>query len=368
MSYMANQKRNKISKNHSLNLALAFELAKINLGSTKENPSVGCVVIKNDTVISNGYTSFNGRPHAEKNALSKKLDYKNALVYVTLEPCSHYGKTPPCANLIKKKKIGSVFFSYYDQDKRSKKKIKDKLLKNKIKVKKINSNISKNFYQSYYLQHSGKIPLVDAKLAFSKDNYTKDKRKKYITNLYSLNRAHYYRSIYNCLISTSKSINEDNSLLNCRIKGLEHKSPDLVIIDRYMKIRKNLKLFKNKGKRKIWLITLRKNISKINFLKKKGVKIIFLNSLSSIKDFKNLFLKLKKMNYTRILIESGVTFLSELINKRFINNVYLFKSDINLGKNGLKKANSIFRKVKVTNEIKVNLLGNKLFIGKIKNV
>ena len=135
-----------------------------------------------------------------------------------------------------------------------------------------------------------------------------------------------------------------------------------------MKIRKNLKLFKNKGKRKIWLITLRKNISKINFLKKKGVKIIFLNSLSSIKDFKNLFLKLKKMNYTRILIESGVTFLSELINKKFINNVYLFKSDINLGKNGLKKADSIFRKVKVTNEIKVNLLGNKLFIGKIKNV
>ena len=98
---MANQRKNSNTdlNNHYINLA--FELAKINLGRTKENPSVGCVVVKNNSVISSGYTSINGRPHAEFNAL-KKINFKNASLYVTLEPCSHYGKTPPCTNIIKK--------------------------------------------------------------------------------------------------------------------------------------------------------------------------------------------------------------------------------------------------------------------------
>ena len=75
---MASQKRNKIQAKHIENLALAFELAKINLGSTKENPSVGCVVEKDGSIISSGFTSINGRPHAEYNALSKNLNFKDA--------------------------------------------------------------------------------------------------------------------------------------------------------------------------------------------------------------------------------------------------------------------------------------------------
>ena len=72
MSYMANQKRNRFLNKHLENLTLAFELAKINLGSTNENPSVGCIVEKDGSIISSGYTSVRGRPHAEFNALKKK--------------------------------------------------------------------------------------------------------------------------------------------------------------------------------------------------------------------------------------------------------------------------------------------------------
>ena len=92
---------------------MAFELAKINLGSTKKNPSVGCIVEKNNTVLSSGHTSLDGRPHAEFNALNKKIDFKNSNLYVTLEPCSHFGKTPPCTSIIKKKKSKSCFFFLY---------------------------------------------------------------------------------------------------------------------------------------------------------------------------------------------------------------------------------------------------------------
>ena len=94
------RKKSKFSRNHLNYIKLAFEQAKINLGSTGENPSVGCVVVKNEAVLSSGFTSINGRPHAEQNALSKKINFKGATMYVTLEPCSHYGLTPPCTNII----------------------------------------------------------------------------------------------------------------------------------------------------------------------------------------------------------------------------------------------------------------------------
>ena len=89
-----------IKKNYSYFIKLAFEQAKINLGSTGTNPSVGCVIEKNGSIISSGFTSINGRPHAEFNALNKKIKFKNANAYTSLEPCSHYGKTPPCTNII----------------------------------------------------------------------------------------------------------------------------------------------------------------------------------------------------------------------------------------------------------------------------
>ena len=86
-------------------MKLALDKAYEHLGSTKDNPSVGCVVVKNNSIISSGNTSLNGRPHAEFNALNKKLNFKGAKIYVTLEPCVNYGKTPPCIDIIKKKGI-----------------------------------------------------------------------------------------------------------------------------------------------------------------------------------------------------------------------------------------------------------------------
>ena len=94
-----------MTRNHNYYLDLAFQLAEKNLGQNKLNPSVGIVVVKDDTVISSGVTSLYGRPHAEFNALYTNKNYSGASLYTTLEPCTHYGKTPPCVNIIIKKKI-----------------------------------------------------------------------------------------------------------------------------------------------------------------------------------------------------------------------------------------------------------------------
>ena len=102
-----------INQNNSFFIKLAFNQAANNLGSTGPNPSVGCIVEKNGTVLSSGCTSINGRPHAEYNALNKKINFKNSNIYITLEPCSHYGLTPPCVNKIIRKTYNRPFTVFY---------------------------------------------------------------------------------------------------------------------------------------------------------------------------------------------------------------------------------------------------------------
>ena len=357
MSYMANRKRNRQPNKHLDYLALAFELAKINLGSTKENPSVGCVVEKNGSIISSGHTSVNGRPHAEFNALNKNINFKGSNMYITLEPCSHKGKTPPCTNIIKKKGIKNVYFTINDFDDRSKNKSKNILAKKNIST--FNSYLKKkslDFYKSYYRFKKNKSPIIDAKIAISADYYTKDRKNKWITNERSRKLTHLLRSKYNALLSTSKSINKDNSLLDCRITGLTNKSPNLIILDRNLIIKKNLDLFKIKIKRKIYIYTTKFDKNKIKWLRRKNVKVILVDGMKSKEDFNNIFQSFIKLGFSRVFIETGLTFINFLIINEFINNIYIFKTNINLKKNGLNNSsNKLIKKIKLKNKLKVNL-------------
>ena len=241
--------------NHKFFLHLAFQIAEKNLGKTGLNPSVGSIVVNNDTVISSGVTSINGRPHAEFNALNKVKNTAGSTLYTSLEPCVHRGKTPPCTDIIIKKKIKNVFFGLEDPDRRTFKKAKKILNSNGIKTKLIRSKKYNNFYRSYIINKKFKIPFISAKIAISKDYFTINKNDKWITNNFSRKITHLIRSQHDGIISTSKSINYDNALLNCRIEGLNEFKPDLFIVDLNLKLKKNLLLNKILKKRKTYLIT-----------------------------------------------------------------------------------------------------------------
>lgn len=359
---MANLKNNSKFKN-SYFLSLAFEQAKVNLGSTATNPSVGCVVEKDGVLLSSGRTSIKGRPHAEFNALKKKINFRNSNIYITLEPCSHYGVTPPCTNKIIKKKLKKVFFSVFDKDKRSKNLSLSIFKKRKISV---NTGIKKkyglSFYKSYFLKHKKSLPYLDAKIAISNDYFTKSNKSKWITNEHSRKRVHLLRSNYDCILSTSKSINEDNSKLDCRIEGLEKKSPSIAIIDRNFILKKNINFLKKRDNRKIYLFTSVFNKSKENYLKRKGIKIIRLQNMKNNKDFKEILMKIKNFGYSRIFLESGLKFLNYFLSKKFIHNLYVFKTKNNLYKNGINYASShLLKKIKFKEKIKVNLFGDSLY-------
>ena len=237
--------------NHKFFLNLAFQIAEKNLGQTGQNPSVGSIVVKNNTVISSGVTSTSGRPHAEYNALKKIKIASGSILYTSLEPCIHQGKTPPCTDIIIKKKIKTVVFGLEDPDPRTFKKAK-KILKTKgIKTKLIKSKKYNNFYRSYLVNKKFKIPFISAKIAISKDYFTINKKEKWITNIFSRKITHLIRSKHDGIISTSNSINLDNALLNCRIKGFNEYKPDLFIIDLNLKLKKKLLLNKILKKRKM---------------------------------------------------------------------------------------------------------------------
>jgi len=351
-----------MTTNHKYFLGLAFQIAKINLGKTNLNPCVGTIIVKNNSVISSGVTSIKGRPHAEYNALKIKNNYFGADLYTTLEPCTHYGHTPPCVNIIVKNKIKNVYYAFNDPDKRTYRKAKKILKDNNINSKQINIKDFKDFYSSYFFNKKYNLPFISAKIAISKDYYTINNKSKWITNNNSRIVAQLLRSRNDCIFSTSKTINKDNSQLNCRIDGFDKYKPDLFIIDLDLKLKKNLSIYSMLNKRKIFLLTTKKNHKKINFFKNKGLKIILIDSLDTKYNFKEIFQHIYKLGYSRVFFETGLTFLNSLIKHKLLNNLYVFQNNQSLKKNGSNNSSiKYLRKLKLNKKINVNLNGDSLY-------
>ena len=188
-------KKDKFSKKDIDYMSLALNLARSRHGLTGDNPSVGCVIVKNDQIISIGQTNFNGRPHAEYNAIKNSYEnLKGSKMYITLEPCNHYSLTPPCTNEIIKKKISEVFYSIEDIDKKVKGKSYKILTSKGIKVHKgLLKKEAKDFYTPYFYNRKNKIPFVTGKIAVSKNDLIYSKNTKRITDKYSDNITHFLR-------------------------------------------------------------------------------------------------------------------------------------------------------------------------------
>ena len=353
-------------------MRLALNQATKNLGNTKENPSVGCVITKNNSVISVGSTGINGRPHAEVDAINlSRENLKNCVLYVTLEPCSHYGKTPPCTKSIAKSGIKKVFFAINDPDIRSKNKSRKNLQAKKISVfKGVNSNEIKFFYRSYIKAKNYSLPFVTCKLAISKDFFTVNKKNKWITNIFSRSRVHLMRSNHDCVLTSSKTIIDDNSELTCRINGLISRSPSRIILDTKLKIPLNSKIIKNACKYPTIIFHNTFKKKKIRLLKKLRVKTFILPLDDHKKlDLKEVLIKAKKLGFYRIFLESGLELTTDFLNKNLVDDLKLFISNNNLGKNGMNNIKNnlkIFTKKRYETKEKVNLLGDQLITYSFK--
>ena len=355
----------KISKSDKKFMDLAISLAEDRVGLTGSNPSVGCVIVNKSQIISVGQTGIGGTPHAETVAIksAKKEDLRGSSMYVTLEPCNHYGRTPPCTKQIIKNKIGKVFFGVNDVDIRTSGNT-TKILNNfNIKVKN-NVQIKQilNLYKSYFFLKKHDYPFVTGKIACTKDYYIKTNRK-YISNPYSLNFSHLLRYKNQGILVSSKTVNSDNPQLNCRLNGLLKYSPIRFVLDKNLDISLKSKLVKNSKKIKTYIFYNKSN-SKLKKLKKMGINLVHTNlTQNNNLDLIHVLKKIKKLNVYYLLVEGGIELTNYFIQKKLFNEFFLLKSENNI--NNKKK----FIKYKFENRI-LNIFSNKetinTYLGKDK--
>ena len=340
-------KKDKFSSKDKGFMKLAIDLASARKGLTGDNPSVGCLIVKNDKIISIGQTGFNGRPHAEYNAINNSVENLNgSKMYVTLEPCNHYGETPPCTKSIIKSGINEVIYSINDIDKKVKGKSFKILKKKNIKVKKgILKKEVKKLYDSYFVNRKYKLPFVTAKIAISKNKLIYSEKVKRITNQTSNKISHFLRFKNDAILISGKTVNIDNPKLNCRLIGFEKFSPKRIILDKDLKIDLKSHILRSVKKDNTILFYNTADNTKIKILKKRGL-ILIKSKLNAegLFDLKAVLKRLFTQGVRNLLIEGGDQVTKNLIKTKLIDIFYLFKSSKILPKN---KVNQSFTSLEI---------------------
>ena len=322
-------KKDKFSSKEKNYMRLALDLARARKGLTGDNPSVGCVIVKKNQIISIGQTGYNGRPHAETNAINNAFQsISGSEMYVSLEPCNHYGKTSPCTNRIIKSGINKVYYCIDDIDQKVKGK-SFKILKDKnIHVKRgILEKNAIDLYNSYKVNRKNKLPYVIGKIAISKNKLIYSKGTKRITDKYSDKLTHYLRYKNDAIMISSKTLNIDNPKLNCRLKGLENFSPRRIILDKLLTIKLNSYIIKSSKKENTIIFHNSTNFLKIKSLKKRGLYLIKLSfDKKGHFDLKKILKRLFKLGIRNLLVEGGDNLTKKFLEKRLFNEFYLFRS------------------------------------------
>lgn len=313
-------------------MLLALNLAKKHIGSTLQNPCVGCVIVKNNIILATGVTARNGRPHAEDIAINNaKQDISKATIYVTLEPCFHIGQTNPCVDLIISKKIARVVIACKDPDSRVNGKGIKKLEASNIKTQiglfeKEAQEINRGFFKS----KTKNQPFITLKLATSLDGKiaTKTFDSKWITNEISRKYGHYLRAKNDAILIGANSIRKDNPSLNCRIEGLEDLSPIKIILSNSLDLDLNNKIF-NENNIKTYIATNNKNKDKHKKFIKNNINIIL------FKNLKDLLSKLCKIGINNLLIEGGSNTSTNFLKEGLIDEIVHFQGNQLLGNDSI---------------------------------
>ena len=238
----------------------------------------------------------------------------------------------------------------------------------KVKVG-LYSNEIRSFYRSYFKYKGTSLPFVTCKIAVSKDYFMSDKNKKWLTNEYSRQRVHMMRSNHDCLLTSSGTIISDNPRLNCRIAGLEKRSPARAILDNFLSIPIRSKVFRDAYRIRTIVFYNKLNKKKIKLMKNLNVEAYKIDvDPDGNLHLKKILYKLKNLGFSRIFLESGFKLTSNFLKLNLVNDLNLFISSKNLGVNGHGNIKNYFRtflsnKIKI-NE-KVNLFGDKLITYKL---
>lgn len=240
---------------HETYIKRCLYIAKNGLGTTRPNPMVGCVIVYKNEIIGEGFTSPYGGNHAEVNAINSVRDkskLKQSTLYVTLEPCSHYGKTPPCSDLIVKKKIPKVIIGCIDDNEKVSGKGVDRLRESGCDVLVgVLEKECKEHHKRFFTFHNKKRPYIILKWAETLDGFLAPKKKTetkpvWITNELSRQLVHKWRTEEQAILAGTNTVIQDNPSLTAR--DWIGANPTRIVLDPNLVLPKNLNVFNTEAK------------------------------------------------------------------------------------------------------------------------
>ena len=354
-------------------MRMAIELAKKGAGGVNPNPMVGAVVVKNGEVIGRGYHKFFGGPHAEVYALEEAGEKaEGATIYVTLEPCSHYGKTPPCAKKIIDMGIKKCFIGSSDPNPKVAGRGVAMLKETGIEVV---ENVLKEecdeVNQVFFKYIKTKIPYLFVKCGITLDGKIalSNGISKWITNSIAREKVQYYRNKFMGIMVGINTVLTDNPSLTARIEN--GVNPFRIIVDPNLQIDENCKVVKNNEDEKTVIITSQKNLftedtenTEIQIKQKRlseenKVKFIFIDGEKF--SFRKMLEEIGKVGIDSILLEGGETLISLAFEENVIDGGEIFISNKILGDSSAKPFISGFVREKMEEAVQLTNVRNNIY-------
>lgn len=310
----------------------AIELAKQGAGWTAPNPLVGAVVVKNGRVIGEGYHRKYGELHAERNALAACTeDPAGATLYVTLEPCCHYGKTPPCTEIIIEKKIAKVVIGSRDPNPKVAGKGARILREHGIEVVEDYMREACDALNPVFFHYiTTKTPYVVLKFAMTLDGKiaTRTGASKWITGEAARNHVHQLRSRYAGILAGIGTVLADDPMLNCRIDGAHQ--PLRIILDSHLRIPMGSRLVRSAKEYPLLIVCnestrdREEGINRIQKLEEAGAKVWTLPEKNGHPDLNVLMQRLGEEKIDSVLIEGGGTVNEAALKAHIVHHVYTY--------------------------------------------
>lgn len=315
----------------------ALRLAARQLGRTWPNPSVGAVIVKDAAIVGIGATAPGGRPHAERQALDMAGGRaKGATLYVTLEPCSHQGKTPPCTRGIIASGIARVVAGCADSNPKVSGQGFAQLRAAGIEVEQdVCEAEARALNEGFFLNMERGRPFVTLKTATSLDGKiaAQDGDSKWITGEDSRRSVHALRACHDAVLTGIGTVLADDPMLTCRLPGREGDSPQRVLLDSGLRISLQAKILP------AWIFTseatLKKEARKVKALETAGASVFALPLKEGRLDLEALLKRLAEKGITRLLAETGGTLAGALLARGLVDRFYWYRAPLIIGETGM---------------------------------
>jgi diaminohydroxyphosphoribosylaminopyrimidine deaminase / 5-amino-6-(5-phosphoribosylamino)uracil reductase len=318
----------------------ALALARRSLGRTWPNPAVGCVIARDGRIVARGRTQDGGRPHAEVDALDKAGEAaRGATVYVTLEPCSHFGKSPPCADALVRAGVARVVSAMEDPNPSVNGQGHARLREAGIAVAVgEGAREAAEINAGFLLRVSGGRPLFRLKLASSLDGRiaTASGESKWITGEGARADGHRLRATHDAILVGAGTVAADDPDLTCRLPGLSAHSPVRIVLDSKAGLAGTSKLAATARQVPVWLLcTSAATAARREALHKAGIEIIEVAAAADGRvDAAGAAQALGQRGLTRVLVEGGGQVAAAFLKAGLIDRITSYRAGVVLGGDG----------------------------------